>query len=68
LRYKLGCQLYAVWVDLEAPFEDFAVTGDNIQIATCALGVNNLSATIFQLFKTAAATLFAKRIPLFAID
>jgi hypothetical protein len=67
LGHHLGCQLYAMGIDLEAPFKDFAVAGDHIQIAACGLGVDNLAPAVLQLFKTAAAALLAKGIPLFSI-
>jgi hypothetical protein len=55
-------------VDLETPLENLAAAGDHIQITARGLGVNDLAATILQLFKTAAATLFTKGIPLFSFS
>jgi hypothetical protein len=57
-------QFYTTWIDLKTAFKNFALATDNVKKAARCLGVEDIAALIFNLFKTAAATLFATAIPI----
>lgn len=57
-------QLHAVGIDLESPFKYLACATVHIQITTGRLGIQNVAALIFELFKTTAPAPLTNAVPL----